>query len=113
VRYMLLICGDAEAHRAMEDDGSFVANCHAWADEMRRRGVLVTVEGLHGPSDATTVRVRDDEVLLTDGPFADTKELIGGFCLVECEDLDDALGVTLKHPAARYGMIEIRPLVEP
>jgi hypothetical protein len=51
-------------------------------------------------------------VLLTDGPFADTKEVIGGFGLVECADLDEALEVTSKHPAARYGAIEIRPLLE-
>ena len=98
---------------AMEADGSFVTSCHAWSDEMRQRGVLVTLGGLRSPSDATTVRVRDDQVLLTDGPFADTKEVIGGFGLVECTDLDDALDVASKHPAARYGTIEIRPLLEP
>jgi hypothetical protein len=110
VRYLLLICGDDEAHTAMEADGSFVASCHAWADELRRRGVLVTVEGLRSPGDATTVRVRGDEVLLTDGPFADTKEFVGGFVLVECADLDEALEVASEHPAARYGAIEVRPL---
>jgi hypothetical protein len=112
VRYMLLICGDDQAHQAMEGDGSFVAGCHAWAEEMRRRGVLVSVEGLRSPGDATTVRVRGGQVLLTDGPFADTKEVIGGFGLVECADLDEALEVTCKHPAARYGAIEIRPLLQ-
>jgi hypothetical protein len=108
---MLLICGDDEAHNAMEADGSFVASCHAWADEMQQRGVLVTIGGLQAPSDATTVRLRGDQVLLTDGPFAETKELIGGFSLIECSDLDEALEVTAKHPAARYGTIEIRPLL--
>ncbi len=111
MRYMLLICGDDEAHKAMEADGSFVASCHAWADEMRQRGMLVTIEGLQPPSDATTVRIRRDQVLLTDGPFADTKEVIGGFSLVECADLDEALEVASKHPAASYGTIEIRPLL--
>jgi hypothetical protein len=112
MRYMLLICGEAEAHQAMEADGSFQASCHAWADELRRRGLLVATEGLQAPGDATTVRVRGDQVLLTDGPFADTKEVIGGFSLVECADLDEALEVTSRHPAARYGSIEIRPLRE-
>jgi hypothetical protein len=112
VRYMLLICGEEEAHKAMEADGSFVASCHDWADEMQQRGVLVSTEGLRGPSDATTVRKRGDQVLLADGPFADTKEFIGGFSLVECADLDEALEVTSKHPAATYGTIEIRPLLE-
>lgn len=110
MRYLLLICGDDAAHKAMAADGSFEASCHAWADELQRRGVLVSVQGLRSPGDATTVRVRGDEVLLTDGPFADTKEFIGGFILVDCADLDEALEVTAAHPAARYGAIEIRPL---
>jgi hypothetical protein len=113
VRYLLLICGEEEAHRAMEADGSFEASCHAWAEELQRRGALVGVEGLQAPGDATTVRVRDDEVLLTDGPFADTKEVIGGLALVECADLDEALEVAAGHPSASYGSIEIRPLREP
>jgi hypothetical protein len=113
VRYLLLICGDESAHAAMEADGSFVASCHAWADEMRDRGALVALAGLQPPAGATTVRVRDGEVLLTDGPFADTKELIGGFSLVECADLDEALEVAARHPAAGYGSIEIRPLLPP
>jgi hypothetical protein len=113
MRYLLLICGEEEAHRAMEADASFQASCHAWAEELQRRGALVAVVGLRAPSDAATVRVRGDQVLLTDGPFADTKEVIGGFAMVECADLDEALEVTAGHPAARYGMIEIRPLLEP
>ena len=60
--------------------------------------MLVTTEGLRPPGDATTVRVRGDQVLLTDGPFADTKEVIGGFSLVECADLDEALAVTAGIP---------------
>jgi hypothetical protein len=110
---MLLICGDGEAHRAMEADGSFLASCHAWADEMRRRGVLVATGGLRPAGDATTVRVRDDQVLLTDGPFAETKEMIAGFTLIECADLDEALEVTSRHPVVRYGTIELRPLIGP
>jgi hypothetical protein len=111
VRYLLLIRGESQAHEAMEADGSFLASCHAWVDEMRRRGVLVATGGLQPPGDATTVRVRDDQVLLSDGPFAETKELIAGFNLIECSDLDEALEVAAKHPAAGYGMIEVRPLV--
>jgi hypothetical protein len=111
VKFLLLIRGDEEAHAAMEADGSFVASCHAWADELRRRGALVGLAGLRPPADATTVRARDGEVLLTDGPFADTKELIGGFGLVECAHLDEALEVAARHPAAGYGSIEVRPLL--
>jgi hypothetical protein len=109
---MVLICGDEEAHKAMQADDSFLANCHAWSDEMRRRGVLMSLEGLQAPDDATTVRRRGDQVLLTDGPFADTKEVMGGFGLIECADLDEAIEVASRHPAASYGMIEVRPLLQ-
>jgi hypothetical protein len=59
------------------------------------------------------VRVRNDELLLTDGPFAETKEQIGGFVLINCADLDEAIEIAAKHPAAGYGTIEIRPVFEP
>jgi hypothetical protein len=104
VKYMLLICGD-ESAADHADDG-----CGGWTEEMERRGVLQSVAGLRPPSDATTVRVRGGSVLLSDGPFAESKEQIGGFCLIECADLDEAIEVAAKHPAAGYGMIEIRPL---
>ena len=97
---------------AMEADGSFLVECHAWTDELQRRGLLLAIGPLQPTSDATTVRVRDDQVLLTDGPFAETKEIIGGFGLVECADLDEALEVAAKHPVARYGAIEVRPFLE-
>ncbi|WP_018654306.1 YciI family protein [Actinomadura flavalba] len=107
MEYMLLICGDesAAAHAA---DG-----CDGWADEMAARGVLRDGAGLRPPSDATTVRRRAGEVLLTDGPFAETREQIGGFCLIECADLDEAVEVAGRHPAAAYGTIEIRPVLRP
>ncbi|MCA1655687.1 MAG: YciI family protein [Pseudonocardiaceae bacterium] len=104
MKYMLLICGD-ESAAVHADDG-----CGGWAEEMQRRGVLGGAAGLRPPDDATTVRVRDGSVLLSDGPFAETKEQIGGYCLVDCVDLDEAIEVAAKHPAAGYGTIEIRPL---
>ena len=82
-------------------------------EEMAERGVVRGGAGLRPPADATTVRVRDDEVVLTDGPFAETKEQIGGFVLIECADLDEAIEIASKHPAAAYGTIEIRPLYQP
>jgi hypothetical protein len=104
---MLLICGD-ESAAAHADDG-----CGGWSEEMQRRGVLQGGAGLRPPNDATTVRVREDTVLVSDGPFAETKEQIGGFCLIDCADLDEAIDVASKHPAAGYGTIEIRPLWQP
>ncbi len=105
MKYMLLICGD-ESAAAHAMDG-----CGGWSEEMERRGVLRGAAGLRPPADATTVRVRDDAVLLSDGPFAETREQMGGFCMIECADLDEAIEIASKHPASGYGSIEIRPLL--
>jgi hypothetical protein len=102
---MLMICGDETAAEHAED------GCGGWSEEMIERGVLRGGAGLRPPGDATTLRVRDDQVLLSDGPFAETKEQIGGFCMIECADLDEAIEIAAKHPAATYGTIEIRPLL--
>ena len=69
-------------------------------------------ERLHDTTDATTVRVRDGDVITSDGPFAETKEQIGGFFLVDCKDLDEAIEVAAKIPGAAYGSIEVRPIWE-
>jgi hypothetical protein len=76
---------------------------------MDGRGVRLQGDRLRPVSDATTVRVRDDEVLMTDGPFAETKEQIAGYDILECADLDEAIEVAARHPMARYGAIEVRP----
>jgi hypothetical protein len=102
VKYMLLICGDESAR---VDDG-----CGGWAEEMTRRGVLVGGAGLRPPAEARTVRVRERGVLVVDGPFAETREQIGGYCLIDCADLDEAIEIVSRHPAAGYGTVEIRPL---
>ncbi|MCP3805209.1 YciI family protein [Allokutzneria sp. A3M-2-11 16] len=106
MHYMLLICGDESAAEHAQD------GCGGWSEEMVARDVIRGGGGLHPPSDATTVRVRDERLLLSDGPFAETKEQIGGFCLIECADLDEAIEIASKHPAASYGTIEIRPLLQ-
>lgn len=108
MKYMMLICADEETGAAHALDG-----CEGWSEEMLARGVLCGGEGLRPPGDATTLRVRDGELLLSDGPFAETKEQIGGYCLLRCADLDEAIEVASKHPAARYGTIELRPLFTP
>jgi hypothetical protein len=68
---------------------------------------------LRDVSDATSVRIRDRELLVSDGPFAETKEQVGGFCLIEAADLDEAVAVAAEHPAATYGTIEVRELWPP
>jgi hypothetical protein len=106
MKYVLLICGAEGTPEGMAD------GCGGWSEEMRRRGVLVSGgAGLQPPSDATTVRVRQDSVLLTDGPFAETKEQIGGFVVIDCADLDEAIQIAASHPVAAYSAIEIRPLL--
>ena len=107
MRYMLLICA-TDGEDAGSDDGTGMT-IEQWVEEYDRRGVRLEGDRFAEPSDATTVRVRGGEVLLTDGPFADTKERIAGYDLLECADLDEAVEVASKHPMARLGMVEVRP----
>ena len=107
MRYMMLVCVD-ESVEVSPDEGL----PDAWVEEMDDRGVRKFGSRLRPVSDATTVQLRDGEVLLGDGPFAETKEQIGGFDLIECKDLDEAIEVASKHPGAKFGTIEVRPLWE-
>ena len=81
-------------------------------EELRTREMLLGGEALHPTTAATTVRVRDGQTLTTDGPFAETKEALGGFYLIEAKDLDDAIDIAAKIPGAGYGSIEVRPIFE-
>ncbi len=112
MRYLLLIGGEDDGSDRSSQDVCGEDDSVAWAEEMTRRRVLLTGEVLRPPSDATTVRVRDGEVLLSDGPFAETKEQMGGFSVIECANLDEALDIAAAHPVAKYGMVEVRPIWE-
>jgi hypothetical protein len=81
----------------------------AWDAEMKERGILVGGGFLRPTSDATTVKVRDGRVLVADGPFAETKEQIAGYAILECANLDDAIEVSARHPTAQIGTFELRP----
>src|SRR3954447_22990766 len=107
VRYMLLVCVDPSIEVTPEE-----ASADAWAEEMDGRGVRRQGQRLRPISDATTVRLREGEVVLADGPFAETKEQIAGFDVIEAEDLDEAIDVASKHPVATFGAIEVRPFWE-
>jgi hypothetical protein len=107
VRYMILVCVDESVEVSPE-----AALPTAWVQEMDGRGVRQFGSRLRPVSDATTVQVRGGEVLISDGPFAETKEQIGGFDLLDCKDLDEAIEVASKHPGAKFGTIEVRPLWE-
>jgi len=114
MRYLLMICNDEKAYEALgpEEAQTNLAAYGAWAEEMGKRNVLLGGERLRPTTDATTVQVRDGDVLTSDGPFAETKEQIGGYFLVDCKDLDEAVDVASKLPGARHGTIEVRPIWE-
>jgi len=81
-----------------------------WLDDVRARGIWVTGDQLAPPRRGRTVRVRDGKTLVTDGPFAETKEAVGGFDIIECSSLDEAVEIAAAHPLAQLGSIEVRPL---
>jgi hypothetical protein len=112
MRYLLLICTDESADAAVSPDeaAAGMAEYDAFGEEMGQRGVLLSGARLRPTADATTVRVRDAEVLTSDGPFAETKEQMGGYFVVDCKDLDEAIEVAAKIPGARVGSIEVRPI---
>jgi hypothetical protein len=108
MKYMMFVCTDAEP----ETDLSGAPDIDEWVEENDAAGRRVTGSVLGAPSSATTVRVRGGETLLSDGPFAETKEVIVGFDILECADLDEAIKVAAAHPMAWSGRLEIRPLVD-
>ena len=105
MRYLMFVCTDTEP----ESDETAVPDIEEWVAANDARGRRVLGEVLAPPSAATTVRVRNGEVLLSDGPFAETKEVIVGFDILECADLDDAIEAARTHPMAYSGRIEVRP----
>jgi hypothetical protein len=104
MKFVMFVCVDEDVERD--------ADPSAWVEEMEGRGVRVIGQRLRPVRDSTTVRRRDGEVLVADGPFAETKEQIGGFDILECADLDEAIEVASKHPAAEFGTLELRPYWE-
>jgi hypothetical protein len=114
MRYLLMICTDEAAIQALshEEESALLAEYGAFAADLDRRGVIQTSARLRPTTDATSVQVRDGKVLTSDGPFAETKEQIGGYYLVDCKDLDEAIEIASQMPGARTGTIEVRPVWE-
>ena len=106
MKYLCLVYLEEQKLHAVPD--SECANCGAG---FRQSGLLIAAEALQPVETATTVRVRNGKVSITDGPFAETKEQLGGFYLIEAKDLNDALQVASRIPSVRTGSIEVRPLV--
>jgi hypothetical protein len=114
MRYLLIIANDESdvANRTADDATTMNDAYRAFAAEMGPRGVLQGGERLRPTADATTVRVRDGETITFDGPFAETKEQVAGYYVVDCQDIDEAIEVAAKVPAAARGSIEVRPIWE-
>jgi hypothetical protein len=114
MRYLLMIALEESASPSTpEQDGQEMQPEYAaFMKDMAERGVLLGGERLRLTSDATTVRVRNGETLTTDGPFAETKEQLAGYFLIDCKDLDEAIAVAARIPGAKEGSIEVRPIWE-
>jgi hypothetical protein len=113
MRYLLLIYQEEPTDPVPDDVSRTVMSEYAAVtQEIRDRGLWQAGEALEPTSTATTVRVRNGQTLTTDGPFAETKEALGGFYLIDARDLDEAIEIAAKIPAARVGSMEIRPIWE-
>jgi len=114
MKYALLIYGDEDRWETLPEETKkeIIAGYDSFVNENASRGVVKGGEELHGTTSATTVRVRNGDTLVTDGPFAETKEQLGGFFLVECKDMDEAIELATRIPGALSGSIEVRPCVE-
>jgi hypothetical protein len=109
MKYMLMICDDESAILSPAEVHA-MPQIQAWDAEVDARGIRRGGARLRPSSDASTVRVRDGEVLVSDGPFAETKEQMGGFDIIECASIGEAIEIAARHPAAAGGAIEVRPL---
>ncbi len=115
MKYLALIYGDAQRWDGMEEgqQEAMRDQYRAFAEDAGRRGALVGGFELDSPTTATTLRAGDNGPMVTDGPFAETKEQLGGYFLLECDSLDDAIELASKIPAARHGgAVEVRPVLE-
>ena len=114
MKYALLIYADEKAWASVPHDEQHAIHeeYDKFANELVERGVMRGGDELADSPAATTVRVRDGQQLVTDGPFAETKEQLGGYFLVEVDDLDSAIELASKIPGARHGSVEVRPIIE-
>ena len=114
MRYLFLICANEaeEAKMTPEERGALFAAYGKFTQEVKDRGAYIGGNPLHPTTTATTVRVREGKTIATDGPFAETKEQMGGYYLLNCANLDEAIELGARIPSARHGSIEIRPILE-
>jgi hypothetical protein len=110
-QYMLLIYSPADFQPSPEQLEQEMPKWMSYTQELQESGAMVAGDALHPAPTATTVRVRDGETVISDGPFAETKEALGGYYLVDVPDLDGALAWAAKIPNVTYGSVEVRPVV--
>ncbi|WP_447983304.1 YciI family protein [Nitrospira sp. Nam74] len=112
MKYLLLCCHEENKQDSMSKSEcvAMMEETMAYCEALKKRGHLIAVEQLESVQTAMTVRVRNDKLSVTDGPFAETKEQIGGFFLIEARDLNEAIQVASKFPSARFGSLEVRPV---
>lgn len=111
MKYMLLVYMDEHAMSEQEREHCYVESAQLTQD-LNARGQYLSASPLHPVSAATSVRVRDGKRVVTDGPFAETREQLGGYYVIDAKDLDEAMGIAERVPPARFGTIEIRPVME-
>jgi hypothetical protein len=114
MKYLCLIYENEKNFETMSpaDGEAIMAEYFAFTDGIRRSGQYVSGEALQPTQTATTVKVRNGKVSTTDGPFAETKEQLGGYYMIEAKDLNEAIQVAAKIPGARFGAVEVRPVVD-
>jgi hypothetical protein len=114
MKYMLLIHDEEKAWAKLEESErqQVMADYRLFTQQIQASGHYLAGAQLHPSTAATSVRLRDGKRLVTDGPFAETREQLGGYYLVEAKDLDEAIGIAARIPSARVGTIEVRPVVE-
>ena len=113
MKYLLLVCWDTEKMNAQSEPDPTDAveeKSFPWLDDLQARGIWVTGDQLAPPRRARSVRVRNGKASVTDGPFTETKEAVGGFDILECGSLEEAVEIAAGHPIAQMGTIEVRPL---
>ncbi len=112
MQYLLLLYSDEKHWKNLSeaDSRKLIGEYHAFTESIRASGHYRAGEALEATPTARTVRVRESKLLATDGPFAETKEQLGGFYLIEAKDLDEAAAIAARIPAARHGSVEVRPI---
>lgn len=107
MKYLMMVCVD---DTKTEYEPGEDASVEPWVEEMDGKGIRIVGDRTRPQSDWTTVKIRKGELLVSDGPFAETKEYVAGFDVLECADLDEAIEVAAKHPMAKAGVLELRPI---